>query len=238
MSFDLDKMQAVIELGEVIRLQNDALDRLVAFRKARPNMMMPNLARMVEENLKENLQVLYKELNNMHRPPEQQTRYICRECKMAYLSPLPGGICDECRARKGSSQPRAYVSHVATGSEDADDVAGDENAEAHDAAAGQELIASSTGEEQAVADAYESALGAQDETEVERLMAEPKAINPPSDDTELYMADGEEVSEDMATLPLEDEEPGEIVETVIDQDVSPVMDSDSGDENETDENKI
>jgi hypothetical protein len=107
-SFDLEKMQAVAELGEVIRLQNEAMDRLRAFRQARPYLIMPNLAKMVEENMKENVQVLYKELNNLHKPAEQQTRYICDDCKMAFLVKLPGGICDECRARRGT-KPRDYV---------------------------------------------------------------------------------------------------------------------------------
>ena len=111
MSFDLDKLQAVAELGEVIRLHNDAVDKLQAFRKERPHLIMPNLAKIVEENLKENMQILYKELNNLHRPAEQQTRYICNECKMAFLVRLPGGICDECRARL-ATKPRDYTVHA------------------------------------------------------------------------------------------------------------------------------
>lgn len=109
MSFDLEKLQAVAELGEVIRLQNEALERLQAFRNARPYLIVPNLARMVEENLKENVHVLYKELNNLHRPPEKQVRYICDECSMAFAVPLPGGLCDECKSRLATSAtPRTY----------------------------------------------------------------------------------------------------------------------------------
>jgi len=116
-SFDLEKLQAVAELGEVIRLQNEALERLAAFRKERPYLMMPNLAKMVEENIKENVTVLYKELNNLHKPAAQQTRYICRECQMAFVVSLPGGICDECRARLGS-KPRSYELPVITAEEE------------------------------------------------------------------------------------------------------------------------
>ncbi len=118
MSFDLEKLQAVAELGEVIRLQNEALDRLKAFRKARPYMMMPNLAKMVEENLKENVMVLYKELNNLHKPAEEQVRYICRECHMAFIVQLPGGLCDECRARQSSGGPRDYTPYQGSDDED------------------------------------------------------------------------------------------------------------------------
>lgn len=119
MNFDLDKLQAVAELGEVIRLQNEALERLATFRKQRPHMIMPNLAKVVEENIKENVMVLYKELNNLHKPAEQQTRYICKECNLAFLVSLPGGICDECRAKIGPSQPRNYVPYQ--GKDDDDD---------------------------------------------------------------------------------------------------------------------
>lgn len=119
MSFDLDKLQAVAELGDVIRHHNEALDRLTAFRKARPYMVMPNLMKVVEENLKENLQVLYKEFNNLHKPAEQQTRYICNDCKMAFLVKLPGGICDECRVKR-ATKPRDYVLQPHTDAEDDD----------------------------------------------------------------------------------------------------------------------
>lgn len=133
MSFDLEKMQAYAELGEVIRLQNEAMDKLAAFRKARPAMIMPNLAKMVEENMKENVQVLYKELNNLHKPAEQQTRYICNDCKMAFLVPLPGGICDECRANR-TSKPREYVLYQGEGDEaDTDATATDEDTTAANA---------------------------------------------------------------------------------------------------------
>ena len=129
MSFDLEKFQAVAELGEVIRLQNEALDRLQDFRKARPYLIMPNLAKMVEENMKESAQVLYKELNNLHRPAEQQTHYICDDCKMAFLVKLPGGICDECRARRAAS-PREYVVNAPPVNPNASDEDKEQNADA------------------------------------------------------------------------------------------------------------
>lgn len=119
MSFDMEKLQAVAELGEVIRLQNEALERLQAFRNARPYLIVPNLAKMVEENLKENVHVLYKELNNLHRPPEKKVRYVCESCHLAFAVPLPGGLCDECRSRQTQTQPRAYGAVAPTVTEEA-----------------------------------------------------------------------------------------------------------------------
>jgi hypothetical protein len=108
LNFDLDKLQAAAELGEVIRLQNQALEQLASFRKLRPNLIIPNLAKMVEENLKENVQILYKELNNLHKPQAEQRRHICRICNMAFAVALPGGICDECRSKQAVTPRPAY----------------------------------------------------------------------------------------------------------------------------------
>lgn len=107
MSFNPDTMKTAIELGEVIRLQNEALEKLRAFREARPYAIAPNLFRMIEENLKENVQMLYKELNQVHKPPTERKRHVCRQCHHVFAMSLPGGICDECRS-KPAGQPAAY----------------------------------------------------------------------------------------------------------------------------------
>jgi hypothetical protein len=107
MSFSPDIMKTAIELGEVIRLQNEALEKLRAFREARPYAIAPNLFRMIEENLKENVQMLYKELNQVHKPPTERKRHVCRQCHHVFAIALPGGLCDECRS-KPAGQPAAY----------------------------------------------------------------------------------------------------------------------------------
>ena len=109
MNVNSDALKIVAELGEAIRLQNEALERLRAFRQEMPYILAPNIANMVEENLKENIHVLYKELNQAHKPPSERRRNACRQCHMVYVSPLPGGICDECR-NQTRSQPAAYRS--------------------------------------------------------------------------------------------------------------------------------
>jgi hypothetical protein len=107
MSFSPDNMRTATELGEVIRLQNEALEKLRAFRETRPYAIAPNLFRMVEENLKENVQMLYKELNQVNKPATEQRRHVCTQCHHVFATALPGGICDQCRS-KPAGQPAAY----------------------------------------------------------------------------------------------------------------------------------
>lgn len=99
MSFNMQQMALVRDLGEVIRLHNEAVAKLQGFVKSNPGLVAPNLARMVEENLKENVSVLYRELNNLNKPPEARKRFVCRDCSNVFVVALPGGICDECRSK-------------------------------------------------------------------------------------------------------------------------------------------
>ena len=107
MNVNSDALKIVAEIGEAIRLQNEALERLRSFRSEMPYAIAPNIAKMVEENLKENIHILYKELNQAHKPPSERRRNVCQKCHMVYASPLPGGVCDECR-NQTRTQPAAY----------------------------------------------------------------------------------------------------------------------------------
>ncbi len=106
-TYNFEQLLVANELGEVIRLHNQAIEQLKNFRESHPALIAPNLARMAEENLKENVSVLYRELNNLHKPKTEQRRHVCRECYNVFVVPLPGGICDECRS-KISSPGNAY----------------------------------------------------------------------------------------------------------------------------------
>ncbi|MCX7717184.1 MAG: hypothetical protein N2111_02120 [Candidatus Sumerlaeaceae bacterium] len=93
------------ELCEIVRLHNIMLKRLEDYRREHPYLLPPNVARMMEDNLKENIQMLYKEMNNLHKPKSEQRRYTCRECHHVFASPLRGGLCDECRSRAYGTRP-------------------------------------------------------------------------------------------------------------------------------------
>ena len=87
------------ELSEIIQLHNQAHAQLEKYRKAYPYLLAPNLAAMMGDNLKDNLQVLYKELANLHRSDDAKDRHACAICHRVFAARLPGGVCDECKAR-------------------------------------------------------------------------------------------------------------------------------------------
>lgn len=103
MSFDPEKLLIFNELSEIIRWHNQCIDRLGTYKKNHPYLIAPNLHKMMEENLKENVQMLYKELNNLNKPKTEQRRHVCRECHSVFAAALPGGICDECRSKVGAT---------------------------------------------------------------------------------------------------------------------------------------
>ena len=118
LALDYEQLLITNEMSEIIRWHNQCLDRLRSYRETYPYLMAPNVARMMEENLKENVQMLYRELNNLHKPKQEQRRHVCRECHSVFAVSLPGGICDECRARQRPQEPVQYQPRpVTTGSE-------------------------------------------------------------------------------------------------------------------------
>lgn len=106
-SLSYEQLLITNELSEIIRWHNQCLDRLHSYRESYPYLLAPNLAKMMEENLKENVQMLYRELNNLHKPKTEQRRHVCRQCHSVFAMALPGGICDQCRS-KGSQAEGAY----------------------------------------------------------------------------------------------------------------------------------
>jgi hypothetical protein len=105
---DYEQLLIFNELSEIIRWHNQCLDRMKGFREKYPYLVPPNVAKMVEENLKENVQVLYRELNHLHKPKTEKQRYVCRECHSVFYVKLPNGLCDECRAKQHSSVRPTY----------------------------------------------------------------------------------------------------------------------------------
>ena len=108
MGLDYEKLLIFNELSEIIRWQNQCIERIKSFRERYPYLIPPNVAYMVEENLKENVQVLYRELNHLHKPKEEKRRHVCRECHSVFFVSLPGGLCDECRAKLAASHQPQY----------------------------------------------------------------------------------------------------------------------------------
>lgn len=127
MSISYEQLLITNELSEVIRCHNECLNRIKAYAEAYPYLIAPNIARLISENLKDNLQVLYKELNNLHKPKAEQRRHVCAQCHKVFASSLRGGVCDECRSRGGTENAYASLNHrveevavVSTATEGAD----------------------------------------------------------------------------------------------------------------------
>lgn len=105
MGLDYEQLLITNELSEIIRGHNQCLERLRTYRTSYPYLMAPNIAKMMEENLKENIQMLYREFNNLHKPKTEQKRHVCQQCHSVFAVSLRGGICDECRSRIGHTTP-------------------------------------------------------------------------------------------------------------------------------------
>lgn len=104
MPIDYEQLVIINELSEIIRLHNTCIERMRTYRKSYPFLVPPNVATMIEENLKENVQMLYNELNNVYKPRSEQRRYTCKRCHGVFAVSLPSGVCDECRS-KVETQP-------------------------------------------------------------------------------------------------------------------------------------
>jgi hypothetical protein len=108
MGMDSEQLMIFGELSEIIRGQNMCIELMKSFREKYPYLIPTNVARMVEENLKENVQILYRELNHLHKPPQEKRRHVCRGCHGVFFTALPGGLCDECRSKAEATQQPQY----------------------------------------------------------------------------------------------------------------------------------
>ncbi len=105
MGLNMEHVLVAREISEIIRLHNQCVDRLKAYRETYPYLIAPNVAHMLEGNLKENVQMLLREMNNLHKPRQQQRRHACAICHNVFTARLPGGVCDECRSKVGVPDP-------------------------------------------------------------------------------------------------------------------------------------
>ncbi len=100
MNLTPEQIMMITEVGEIIRHQTLANEMLGEFRKQFPFAIPPNIFDMVNANLRDNIQVLYREMNVLHKPNNEKRRWACSKCNRVFAMPLPGGLCDECRTAK------------------------------------------------------------------------------------------------------------------------------------------
>lgn len=100
---DYEKMLRVNELAGIIKLHQQASAGIKRFREAYPYLVAPNLLKMLEDNLRENIIALNKEMAHLQAggqtPAGDPSRFVCTRCHQKFTVALPGGICDECRAK-------------------------------------------------------------------------------------------------------------------------------------------
>jgi hypothetical protein len=101
---DYEIMLRVNELAEIIKLHQQTASRLKRFREAYPYLIAPNLLELLEDNLRDNVSVLTKEMGQLQSGKQtaagDPARYICKQCSMKFTVALPDGLCDQCRAKQ------------------------------------------------------------------------------------------------------------------------------------------
>jgi len=102
---DYEKMLRANELAEILKLHQQAVHLIKRFRESYPYLIAPNVLEMLEGNLGDNIAVLTKEMGQLHSggrtPAGDPSRYVCKRCHQKFAVPLPGGLCDRCRAKEG-----------------------------------------------------------------------------------------------------------------------------------------
>jgi hypothetical protein len=89
-------------LGGVVRQLNGIVMNLEEFRDEHPTIIAPNMLDTIIHNLKDDINVLLREVNILGSPnPKalQERRYVCRSCNSVFSTPIVAGVCDECRGR-------------------------------------------------------------------------------------------------------------------------------------------
>ena len=89
-------------LSGIARQLNGLIKNLEDFRQEHPTIIAPNVLDAIVGNLKDDVNVVMREMNLVGSPNRQhlkQRRFVCRACHNVFMQPLVAGICDECRGR-------------------------------------------------------------------------------------------------------------------------------------------
>lgn len=102
MKMEAGDLEAMTRLSEVIGKINEALRNVEKLEEADTAGEFPErFTKLWTQNLKDTVTVLMKEFHALRHGRYQKKydkKFICKECHGVFMAPLPGGICDECRA--------------------------------------------------------------------------------------------------------------------------------------------
>ncbi|MBN1478306.1 hypothetical protein JXA47_16235 [Candidatus Sumerlaeota bacterium] len=94
-------------LNGITRQLSGIVKNFEEFREEYPHVIAPNILEAMIGNLKDDINILLREVNMIGSPNReklQQRRWICRSCNAVFMAPLVAGVCDECRARGITTQ--------------------------------------------------------------------------------------------------------------------------------------
>jgi|GEM_PF-532858 len=103
MPMDYEELFVLNEYSEIIKYHNNTLDRIKRFREAYPYLIAPNIFDTLQNNLRDNITILFREMSGMKDQKKKQydKKFVCKLCHRIFMMSLPGGVCDECRGRYG-----------------------------------------------------------------------------------------------------------------------------------------
>jgi hypothetical protein len=106
MSLEAGDVSVMTDLSEIIARVNEAARYVERLQKEHPNFMPERFLNLWINNLRDTSQVMMREfhaLRNGRQQKKYDKRCICAKCNGVFLTVLPGGVCDECRASKRSA---------------------------------------------------------------------------------------------------------------------------------------
>ncbi|MDX2176127.1 MAG: hypothetical protein SF028_06620 [Candidatus Sumerlaeia bacterium] len=111
MQVKTEDVKILDELSTILGYVNSASAALAKFTKDHPTLVAPNISYLWQDNLKETSTVMLREfhaLRNGRLAKSYDKRNVCTKCHTVYMSPLPDGICDECRSNTGDHTTGEY----------------------------------------------------------------------------------------------------------------------------------
>jgi len=106
-----EDLKTLDELADILSSVNIANALLDGFIRHHPDAINQRLLDNWRSNLKETAQIMMREFHQLRHGKDKKVydpRHVCRVCHTVYLSELPDGICDECRANSGEKSEGSY----------------------------------------------------------------------------------------------------------------------------------
>lgn len=94
-------IDVISEFCAIIGKVNELRRHVQNLENNHPDYVPERFIKLWQSNLRETSEVMMKEfheLRNGRKEKKYNAKHICKKCHSVFLMPLPGGVCDECRA--------------------------------------------------------------------------------------------------------------------------------------------